>query len=252
MPASKHNPAAPYVKKFNVSLPPELSRKVFSIEREQQGGTNRECPRFDQTTVNYFLKDLERIFLESNSIQDLHGIAYEMVSHYFWPPSSLGLFYRNRRSEPLQAIELHIEGVKQITVSDLGFGIGKSAAEHIIKGGRATYIPDTKLTDYIHMVQMPKDAGELISAGKSIKGDSREILKTGWDFSFITGNISPHSRCMFMMPLEVDNEKIGFFAAGFDGLFWGNLLPMQETMYQYLLGDSLRLALAKFVFPLKS
>jgi hypothetical protein len=251
MPALK--PQSPYVKKFNVSLPNELSRKIFAIEREQQGGAKRECPQFHQTTVNYLMKDLERIYLESNSIQDLQGISYEMVSHYFWPPSSLGIFYRNRRSEPLQAIEgLHIDGVRQITASDLAFGVKRSAAEHIIKDNKATYIPDTHLTDFTHMVQMPDNAMDLINGHQGFKGESKDILKIGWDFSSISRNLSAHSRCLFMMPFQVEKEKIGFFAVGFDGLMWGNLLPMQETMYQYLLGDSLKIALAKFVYPLKS
>jgi hypothetical protein len=251
MPALK--PQSPYVGKFKVSLPKELSRKEFFIERQQPGGTDRDCPIFDQTTAAYFKKDLDRIYSESNNLQELQWIANEMFSHYFWPPSSLGIFYRNGGKGPLHTIEAPLEGVRQINVSDLTFGSRHSLTEHIIKDNRATYIPDTSFRDYVHILQIydvPKDEQGLIEPGQVLKGENIAILKTGWDISSIIKKISPYSRCMFMMPFHVEKERIGFLAVGFGRLLWekGSYLPIKETFDQYFLGDYLKMALANFVY----
>lgn len=247
----KNIPVVPYVGRFKVSLTAELSRKGFFIETQQPGETHRECPGFDQTTYNYFRKDLTRIYLESNNFQELQWIAGEMVSHYFWPPSSLGIFYRYRNSKPLKAIEAPLEGVRQIMAGDLALGKKQSAAEHIIKDNKATYIPDTQITDYLHLWQMPDNPIEHIHS-REFSGEKRDILKMGWDFSSISKNLSSHSQCMFVMPFKVYKDSIGFFAVGFDGLFWGNFLPMQEIKYLHLLADDLKDSLAKLVLLSKS
>ena len=249
LPASKYNPAFPYVGKFKVSLPKELSRKEFFIERQQPGGADRECPKFDRPT---FMKDLERVFLESNEIRDVQWIANEMFSHYFWPPSSIGIFYRSRKNEHLQAIEAPLEGVGQITADDLGLEAKNSLTAHIIKDNRATYIPDTRFEDYLHIdqiLEVSNNENEPIDAAWKLKGVSIEISKTGWDISSIIKKIGPHSRCLFMMPFQVGNEKTGFLAVGYGRLLWErrSYLPIEETFDQYRLGYYLNMALAKFV-----
>ncbi len=242
---------------FKVSVPDNLSRKVFAmdraiaIKRAQPGGTNRDVPGFDQTST-YFIKDIDRVIKEGNSLNELQWMMSEISSHYLWPCSSLGIFYRKHETEPFKMIEAPFENVIQITAGDLAIGVNNSVTENILKSGKATYIPDTKFERLTQVVQLPENTLSMINSNQSFEGESVDVNANKWDFSSIRKNIGPHSGCMFMMPLQLNKEKIGLFAVGYEKTyFWGNLLPIKEIQYHCLIGDALKLALGNLLFPAK-
>lgn len=242
---------------FKVSLPKELSRKVFAMDRDfaiktaKPGGTNREVPHFNQLTV-HFANDLTRISKEATSLNELQWIAGQMSSNYFWPCTSLGIFYRKYENEAFKIIDAPPENVIQITAKDLAIGVNNSVTENILRTGRATYIPDTKFERITQVTQLPLNMKELLESKQPIASDNVDVREKNWDFSSIRESISPHSGCMFMMPLQLETGKIGLFAVGYEKTyFWGNLLNMIEIQYQYLLGDALKLALGNLLFPAK-
>ena len=241
----------PFIGKFKVSVPANLSRKVFALDASKPGGTNREVPVFNQTSV-HFTKDLERIVKEGDNLKELQWMAGEMVSNYFWPPTSIGIFYRKYENVPFEVIDAPLENVKEITAKDLAIGVKNSVTENVLKTGRATYIPDTKFDQLSQVVQLPDNALDLIRSNQVFEGDSIDVKAQGWDISAIKNNIFPPSRCLFLMPLRSDGSNIGIFAVGYEYLYyWGNLLPMKEIRLQYLLGDAVRLSMLNILFQSK-
>jgi hypothetical protein len=240
-----------FIGKFKVSVPENLSRKVFAIEASKPGGTNREVPCFSQTTL-HFTKDLDRIKKEGDNLKELQWMTGEMVSHYFWSPTSMGIFYRKYENVPFDMIDAPLENIKQITAQELAIGVNNSVTENILKTGRATYIPDTKFEQLSQVVQLPDNTLDLIRSNQVFEGDSIDVKAQGWDLSSIKNNIYPPSRCLFIMPLRSDNSNMGILAVGYEYIFyWGNLLPIKELRLHYLLGDTLKLALGNLLFPPK-
>jgi hypothetical protein len=236
---------------FKVSVSENLSRKVFAIDRAKPGGTNRELPRFNQTAA-YFIRDIGRITREGSSFAELQWIMEQISSHYLWPCTSLGIFYRKYDTEAFKMIDAPLENIQQITAGDLAIGVKNSVTEHILRTGRATYIPDTEFDRLTQVVQLPENTLGLIRADRPFEADSLDVKENGWEFSSIIKNISPHAGCMFMMPLILDTEKIGLFAIGYERTyFWGNLLNIKEIQYHYLMGDALKLALGNLLFPVQ-
>lgn len=236
--------------KFKASVPADLSRRSFARDASKPGGTNREVPYFNQTTL-HFTKDLDRIIKEGDNLKELQWMTGEMVSHYFWPPTSMGIFYRKYENMPFDMIDAPLENIKQITAQELAIGVKNSVTENILKTGRATYIPDTKFEDLSQIVQLPDNTLDLIRSNQVFEGDSIDVKAQGWDFSSIKDNIYPLSRCLFLMPLRQDSSNMGIFAVGYGKYYWGNLLPINELRMQYLLGDALRLSLLNILFPAK-
>lgn len=248
---------SPYIGKFKVSVPDSLSRKAFAIDREKPGGTNMPLPGFSQTSA-YFIKDISRVTKEGDSLQELQWMMGQISSHYLWPCTSLGIFYRKYDTEAFTMVEAPfmeespLKNIKQITASDLAIGVNNSVTENILRTGRATYIPDTKFERITQIVQLPENALELSRSGEPFAGDSLNAVEMKWDISSISKNIGPHSGCMFLMPLQLNTEKIGLFAIGYEySYLWGNLLPMGEILRLYIMGDALKLALGNLLFPVK-
>lgn len=240
-----------FIGKFKASIPENLSRKVFALEASRPGGANRKVPNFNQTSA-YFTKDIERVVKEGNDIQDLQWMMGQISSHYLWPCASLGIFYRKYGTEPLKMVEAPLENIRQLTADDLALGVNNSVIENIIKTGRATYIPDTAFDKISEIVQMPDDTLELIKSNRLFDGIKIDVKAKGWDITKLRDSVNPQTRCLFTMPLKLNDTNIGLFAVGYEYIyFWGNLLPMKELGYHYLMGDALKLALGNLLFPVK-
>jgi len=237
--------------KFKVSVPENLSRKIYAIESSKPGGTNKELPTFNQSMV-YFTKDLGRVIKESNNFEELQWTMGQISSHYFWPPTSLSIFQRKSDAEPFRMIDAPLENIKQITAADLAIGVKNSLTENILASGRGVYVPDTSFESFAEILQYPDNMMKLMSLNQDFDGIPIDVKAKGWNVSTLKENINPHSRCMFLFPLELNYSKIGLFAIGYEYLrYWGNIMPSGDIGLHYLMADTLKLAVGNLLFPVK-
>jgi len=235
--------------KFRVSVPANLSRKIYAIESSKPGGTKMELPLLNQSMI-YFTKDLDRVIKEGSNYEELQWMTGQISSHYFWPPTSLGIFYRKSDVEPFKMIVAPLENIKQITAADLAIGVENSLAENVLASGKGAYVPDTSFEAYAEILQYPDNMIELIRLNQDFNGILIDVKAKGWKVSTLKENINPHSKCMFLFPLELNYSKIGLFAIGYEYLrYWGNFMPYSDIGLHYLMADTLKLATGNLLFP---
>jgi len=238
-----------FIGKFKVSVPENLSRKVFAIESLKPGRNKKELPTFDQSMV-YFTKDLNKVIKESSNYEELQWMMGQISSHYFWPPTSLGIFYKKLDIEPLRMIDAPLENIKQITAADLAIGVKNSLTENVLASGRGAYVPDTSFKNYTEILQYPDNMIKLIGSNQDFDGIPIDVKVKGWNVSTLKENINPHSKCLFLFPLELNYSKIGLFAIGYEYLrYWGNLMPSRDIGLHYLMANTIELAMGNLLFP---
>ena len=227
----------PPKEKLWVTLPKTMSRLTYMNDTDAN-----TLPQFASAS---FLKDLERLFLESKSLQELAVSARQINNHYLWPCTSFSILYIKPKTDKMTLIDIPQGDLKAIGPNDMG-----GVYDHVVKSGRALYMPDTEFRKAAFMEQFPEGASELISKAGPF---SLDIIKELPDTSAMKKNVFPHSKSMFVMPLFVRGKLIGLMSIGFrrrfefsDDLEPG-ALEKNNLRWMFRLGESVALCLDKLL-----
>lgn len=234
-----------YTGSFKVSLPEKLSRVAYVANKDM----NARKPQFTQTSEN-FANDLKRLPFDAKTLEEIKWAALQMSQHYVWPASSMEIFHRSSDSAPFKTVDAQMPGTVPVSASELGLGEENGVAERILRSGRAVYIPDTSFTQINEVILFPVDALQLILESREFEGEKLDPRKEGWEVDAFAKAVNKHSRSMFIMPLSLSDTTIGLFVLGNRMIyFFGEYTSFDELQLEYLIGDSVKLALGNLQFP---